>query len=58
VNFFVLPFNALHLPCRFSVASYVKARNCREHQFKRLSGPLTYEEAAQLARELRDRALQ
>lgn len=54
MNFFVLPFNALRLPNRFSVATYVKARNCREYQFKRLSGPLAYEEAAQLASSMRD----
>ncbi len=49
---FVKRFHSFHYPPRYGVAVYVRARNCREHQTKWLTGPMTYSQAVECAEQI------
>jgi hypothetical protein len=58
MNTCVKQFRSFRLPECYGVATYVRARNCREAQFKRLTGPMSYGEAVYQAERIARQAEQ
>jgi hypothetical protein len=51
-NWFVAPFKYYSHPKKYGVATYVKARNGGASQYKRLTGPMRFDDAVRKAKEL------